>query len=90
MNKFRMWIPTRPQFFFVFAKIGIPLEGFKGLIGMRGPQKFSIHRSYGHDRLPTAHTCFNQLDLPDYPNEETLKKKLIQAVREAHEGFGFV
>jgi len=42
------------------------------------------------DRLPTAHTCFNQLDLPDYPSEEVLQKKLLQAICEAHEGFGFV
>jgi hypothetical protein len=68
----------------------VPLEGFKGLIGMRGPQKFSIHRAYGEERLPTAHTCFNQLDVPDYPSEEVLQRKLLQAICEAHEGFGFV
>ena len=34
----------------------VPLEGFKGLVGMRGPQKFSVHRAYGENRLPTAHT----------------------------------
>lgn len=67
----------------------VPVEGFKGLIGMRGPQKFSIHRAYGADRLPSAHTCFNQLDLPDYPSEEVLREKLLQAVREGYEGFGF-
>lgn len=67
----------------------VPVEGFKGLIGMRGPQKFSIHKAFGADRLPSAHTCFNQLDLPDYPSEEVLRDKLVQAVREGHEGFGF-
>lgn len=67
----------------------VPVEGFKGLIGMRGPQKFSVHRAFGADRLPSAHTCFNQLDLPDYPSEEVLREKLLQAVREGHEGFGF-
>jgi len=67
----------------------VPVEGFKGLVGMRGPQKFSIHRAYGADRLPSAHTCFNQLDLPDYPSEDVLRQKLLQAVREGHEGFGF-
>lgn len=75
---------------FVTGTSQVPLEGFKGLIGMRGPQKFSIHRAEGGDRLPTAHTCFNQLDLPEYGSEEQLKQKLIQAVNEAHEGFGFV
>ncbi|CAE7202174.1 UPL2 [Symbiodinium natans] len=67
----------------------VPVEGFKGLVGMRGPQKFCIHRAYGPDRLPSAHTCFNQLDLPDYPSEEVLRDKLLQAVHEGHEGFGF-
>lgn len=58
---------------------------------MRGPQKFSIHKAPGDKtRLPSAHTCFNQLDLPDYDTEEVLKAKLKQAVCEAHEGFGFV
>lgn len=67
----------------------VPVEGFKGLVGMRGPQKFCIHRAYGPERLPSAHTCFNQLDLPDYPSEEVLRDKLLQAVHEGHEGFGF-
>jgi len=67
----------------------VPVEGFQGLLGMRGPQRFSIHRAYGADRLPSAHTCFNQLDLPEYPSEEVLRQKLLQAVRDGHEGFGF-
>lgn len=67
----------------------VPVEGFKGLVGMRGPQKFSLHRAYGADRLPSAHTCFNQVDLPEYPSEEVLREKLLQAVSEGHEGFGF-
>lgn len=67
----------------------VPVEGFKGLVGMRGPQKFSLHRAYGGDRLPSAHTCFNQVDLPEYPSEDVLREKLLQAVSEGHEGFGF-
>lgn len=75
---------------FVTGSTQVPLEGFKALMGMRGPQRFSIHRAYGSDRLPTAHTCFNQLDLPEYKDEDTLREKLLQAVTEAHEGFGFI
>ncbi|CAL1147923.1 unnamed protein product, partial [Cladocopium goreaui] len=56
----------------------VPVEGFKGLVGMRGPQKFCIHKAFGPERLPSAHTCFNQLDLPDYPSEEVLREKLLQ------------
>jgi HECT-domain (ubiquitin-transferase) len=74
---------------FVTGSSQVPLEGFKGLAGMNGPQRFSIHKAFGNERLPTAHTCFNQLDLPEYQNEEQLKSKLIQAVTEAHQGFGF-
>ena len=75
---------------FVTGSAQVPLEGFKALTGMRGPQKFSIHKAYGGDRLPTAHTCFNQLDLPEYESEQILREKLIKAVTEAHEGFGFI
>ncbi|KAI9562370.1 hypothetical protein GHT06_013335 [Daphnia sinensis] len=37
--------------------------------------------------LPSAHTCFNQLVLPDYPDRETLQQKLFIALSNA-EGFG--
>lgn len=30
--------------------------------------------------LPTAHTCFFQLDVPDYDKEAVLRHKLLQAV----------
>jgi hypothetical protein len=75
---------------FVTGSTQVPLEGFKGLAGMHGPQRFSIHRIRAEDRLPTAHTCFNQLDLPDYRDYDTLEAKLKQAVREGHSGFGFI
>ena len=39
--------------------------------------------------LPSAHTCFNQLDLPEYESEEIMKEKLLIAIREGSEGFGF-
>ena len=81
----------RAQFLqFVTGSSQVPLEGFKALMGMRGPQKMSVHRSFGGERLPTAHTCFNQLDLPEYSGYEILRAKLRQAVLEGHEGFGFV
>lgn len=53
----------------------MPLEGFKALQGVHGPQRFSIHRAYGPpDRLPSAHTCFNQLDLIEsYTSKEQLR-----------------
>lgn len=38
-------------------------------------------------RLPTAHTCFNHLLLPQYEDEETLRERLTTAIENA-EGFG--
>ena len=68
----------------------VPLNGFKELTGMNGISKFSIHRVYNAtDRLPTAHTCFNQIDLPEYQNYTRLRNALLLALREGHEGFGF-
>lgn len=75
---------------FVTGTSKVPLEGFSALQGMNGPQKFQIHRVPGDsDRLPTAHTCFNQLDLPEYSSAEKLHNRLLCAIREGSEGFGF-
>jgi E3 ubiquitin-protein ligase HUWE1 len=68
----------------------VPLNGFKELTGMNGISKFSVHRVYNStDRLPTAHTCFNQIDLPEYESYTKLRNALLLAIREGHEGFGF-
>lgn len=67
----------------------VPLNGFKELRGANGGCKFSIHRDYGTtDRLPSSHTCFNQIDLPAYDSYETLRGSLLLAITEGHEGFG--
>ncbi|KAH0485775.1 MAG: hypothetical protein KVP17_002834 [Porospora cf. gigantea B] len=75
---------------FVTGTSKVPLGGFVNLMGMRGPQKLNIHRCHGEDRLPTAHTCFNQLDLPVYSSKAQLQRKMMQAITEGNEGFGFV
>jgi E3 ubiquitin-protein ligase HUWE1 len=69
--------------------INVVFQGFKSLQGMEGIQPFSVHKAYNVDLLPTAHTCFNQLDLPSYSTEEELRRKLVLAVMEGSEGFGF-
>ncbi|KAL1366395.1 hypothetical protein HN51_014224 [Arachis hypogaea] len=75
---------------FVTGTSKVPLEGFKALQGISGPQRFQIHKAYGApDRLPSAHTCFNQLDLPEYTSKEQLQERLLLAIHEASEGFGF-
>ncbi|MES1903859.1 MAG: putative E3 ubiquitin-protein ligase herc4, partial [Paramarteilia canceri] len=56
------------------------LEGFK----------MTIHKVRGGEHfLPSAHTCVNMLDLPDYSDKETLKSKLYMAIKET-DGFGLV
>jgi E3 ubiquitin-protein ligase HUWE1 len=75
---------------FVTGTSKVPLDGFKALQGVHGPQKFQIHKAYGPtDRLPSAHTCFNQLDLLEYESKEQLKERLLKAIHEGSEGFGF-
>lgn len=48
---------------FVTGTSKVPLGGFANLQGMRGNQKFSIHRAFGAENgvLPSAHTCYNQV-----------------------------
>lgn len=107
---------------YIFDVFQVPLEGFKALQGISGPQRFQIHKAYGPpDRLPSAHTwyvlfllylklsrylyrisfafmrkltciyifSFNQLDLPEYTSKEQLHERLLLAIHEASEGFGF-
>ncbi|CAH8357182.1 unnamed protein product [Eruca vesicaria subsp. sativa] len=75
---------------FVTGTSKVPLEGFSALQGISGAQKFQIHKAYGSvNHLPSAHTCFNQLDLPEYPSKEHLQERLLLAIHEASEGFGF-
>ncbi|KAI3942446.1 hypothetical protein MKW98_013098 [Papaver atlanticum] len=75
---------------FVTGTSKVPLEGFSALQGISGSQRFQIHKAYGSpDHLPSAHTCFNQLDLPEYPSKQHLEERLLLAIHEANEGFGF-
>ncbi|ORX45978.1 hypothetical protein BCR36DRAFT_332465 [Piromyces finnis] len=68
----------------------VPLEGFSSLQGVNGIQKFQIHKDFGSiERLPSAHTCFNQLDIPAYESYEHLRKALLLAINECSVGFGF-
>lgn len=74
---------------FVTGTSKVPLQGFASLEGMNGVQKFQIHRDErSTDRLPSAHTCFNQLDLPVYETYDKLRHMLLKAIQECSEGFG--
>ena len=75
---------------FVTGSSKVPLAGFAELQGMRGTQKFSIHKTGGpKGSLMSAHTCFNSLDLPTYESEEETRKKLLMAINEGGGAFGF-
>lgn len=74
---------------FITGTSKVPLEGFSHLQGVSGDQRTNIHKTYGSDRLPAAHTCFNQLDLPIYGSFEDLKRNVLTAINEGGEGFGF-
>ncbi|KAF2762305.1 hypothetical protein EJ05DRAFT_204624 [Pseudovirgaria hyperparasitica] len=75
---------------FVTGTSKVPLNGFKELEGMNGFNKFNIHRDPGNkDRLPSSHTCFNQLDLPEYISYEKLREQLYTAMTAGSEYFGF-
>ena len=47
-----------------------------------------ISQSTNVNALPIAHTCFGQLDLPNYPSKEILREKLTLAITEGG-GTGF-
>ncbi|KAF7457040.1 E3 ubiquitin-protein ligase [Cryptosporidium felis] len=67
--------------FFVTGSDRVPMKGLGDLsfvIGRHGPDS---------DLLPTAHTCFNFLLLPDYRNKEKLERQLLIAL-EHSKGFG--
>ena len=77
-------------FIIVSIILQVPLDGFAALQGSDGIKQFNIHKAFGGSHLlPSAHTCFNQLDLPEYSSEEMLREKLLIAIREGSEGFGF-
>ncbi|KAJ1800970.1 E3 ubiquitin-protein ligase tom1 [Coemansia sp. RSA 2399] len=76
---------------FVTGTSKVPLEGFAHLHGNQGVQKFQIHKDFTIPvRLPTAHTCFNQLDLPMFDSYDTLRASLLLAISECSTGFGFM
>ena len=67
------------------ARLAFVLQGLANL-----RPRFVISRNGPHsERLPTAHTCFNHLLLPDYDTRDALQKRLLTAINNA-EGFGLI
>ena len=50
---------------------------------------FSCFSPFSLYRLPTSHTCFNVLLLPEYSSKEKLKERLLKAITYA-KGFGML
>lgn len=63
----------------------LPPQGFAEL-----NPKFQISFSPTYNTLPTAHTCFNQLCLPDYDSIDSFHRSLLLAINEGAQGFGLV
>ena len=80
---------------FITGTNKVPLDGYnppltitKGMFTTGS--KASVHRDSASGMkqtdvfaLPIAHTCFNQIILPDYPSKEVLKERLLFAAAES-------
>eukprot|EP00164_Ancoracysta_twista_P004501 GFYU01006067.1.p1 GENE.GFYU01006067.1~~GFYU01006067.1.p1 ORF type:complete len:841 (-),score=152.56 GFYU01006067.1:99-2621(-) len=67
--------------FFTTGSDRVPIKGLANIhlvISRMGPDTM---------RLPQAHTCFNQILLPEYKTRDKLREKLVVAINNA-EGFG--
>ena len=91
--------PTIRHFWTVFAELDEGqrkrlLEFFTGSdrcpVGGLGKLKMTITKNGPESsRLPTAHTCFNVLLLPEYQSVDLLRDRLLKALDNAM-GFGLV
>jgi len=70
----------------------LPHGGWGGYKNQQGERlKCTISKDRGGAaRLPSASTCFAQLNLPEYGSAEELDTKLRLAVELGQEGFGLV
>ena len=70
----------------------VPIGGFKSLESNRGQiSKFEIVKTEyyeGKKNFLRAHTCFNRLDLPNFPDKETLNEAIKFALENEVLGFG--
>ena len=45
------------------------------------PRPFKlVARNYGDDMLPLAHTCFFELELPQYSTDQIMRERLLIAI----------
>ncbi|KAJ2172586.1 hypothetical protein GGF45_004624 [Coemansia sp. RSA 551] len=73
----------RKLLFFATSSDRVPIGGLSKL-------HFVIAKNGGDsDRLPTSHTCFNVLLLPEYSTLDKLRERLLTAIHNS-EGFGMI
>ena len=74
----RSWDTTKRSLFLIFvtSSSNVPVGGFGQM-----SKPFRIQWVSDSNKLPEAHTCFNQLDLPDYKSYVTLEEKLLFAIQ---------
>ena len=79
-------LPVVLQRRFLFFCTGSDRVPIKGL----GNLTFVVSKNGSdEDRLPSAHTCFNHLLLPEYQSLEHTQKQLVKAIQDT-EGFHIV
>jgi E3 ubiquitin-protein ligase HUWE1 len=85
----RMTAEEKAKFLiFLTGSSQVPFGGFAALADLGRPVKIAAGGDPRRGELPRAHTCWNQLDLPQYQTEEILKEKLLMAIQMC-DGFGF-
>uniref|UniRef100_A0A8D2IJW4 E3 ubiquitin-protein ligase HACE1 n=1 Tax=Varanus komodoensis TaxID=61221 RepID=A0A8D2IJW4_VARKO len=66
---------------FVTGSSRVPHGGFAHIMGGSGLQNFTVAAvPYTPNLLPTSSTCINMLKLPEYPQKEILKDRLLVAL----------
>lgn len=68
---------------FVTGTDKVPVGGFEFLYGSNGLQRLTLNKLSKKSGLPAAHSCFNRLDLPEYPSKTLLSDSLLYAIRES-------
>lgn len=72
----------------------VPIGGFASLESNRGNKApFCItkcHYNQNESNFIKAHTCFNRLDLPNYPNKSLLLNSISFLLQNEALGFGIV
>lgn len=82
------WDDDKRRRLLVFAT-GTDRAPVNGLRSMKFAILKDNENQQGDSKLPTSHTCFNQMLLPDYAHKDTLRDRLEVAIDNST-GFGMV